>query len=298
MESKINYTIVGFFVVALTSAVLIFAYWLTKSYGEQAYDTYYVHLSESVAGLNTDAAVKYRGVDVGTVVSIALNPKNPELVELILNINQDTPIKTDTTASISFYGITGLAYIELKGLDKDAPLIEKVEGEIPVIPSRPSTIKRIDLSLSKLAEKSEQSLDNINRLLNEKNRNNFEALLLESRQLANGLHRQLNGVQALLDNGVMMEKQITEAARQVSDTSSSIRRLANNLDKNTASLSEEMTRGMRESFNSLNQLLSDLDMLTESLQTTIQNIQTSPGDLLFKRTQAKPGPGEEGYHEK
>ncbi len=298
MESKINYTIVGFFVVALTSAVLIFAYWLTKSYGEQAYDTYYVHLSESVAGLNTDAAVKYRGVDVGTVVSIALNPKNPELVELILNINQDTPIKTDTTASISFYGITGLAYIELKGLDKDAPLIEKVEGEIPVIPSRPSTIKRIDLSLSKLAEKSEQSLDNINRLLNEENRNNFEALLLESRQLAKGLHRQLNGIQALLDNGVMMEKQITEAARQVSDTSSSIRYLANNLDKNTASLSEEMTRGMRESFNSLNQLLSDLDMLTESLQTTIQNIQASPGDLLFKRTQPRPGPGEEGYHEK
>ena len=99
MESKVNYTIVGFFVVALTTAVLIFAYWLTKSYGEQAYDTYYVHLSESVAGLNTDATVKYRGVDVGTVVSISLNPKNPEQVELVLNINQDTPIKTDTRRS-------------------------------------------------------------------------------------------------------------------------------------------------------------------------------------------------------
>jgi phospholipid/cholesterol/gamma-HCH transport system substrate-binding protein len=298
MESKVNYTIVGVFVVVLTTAVLSFAYWLTKSYGEQVYDTYYVHLSESVAGLNTDAAVKYRGVDVGTVVSIGLNPKNPEQVELILNINQKTPIKTDTTASISFYGITGLAYIELKGLDKDAPLLEKVKGVIPVIPSRPSTIRRIDQSLSKLAEKSAQTLDNINLLLSAKNRNNFEQLILETRQLAKGLHRQLNGIQALVDNGVMMEKQVAAAAQQVSDTSASIRHLADSIDKNTTGLSEEMARGMRESFNSLNQLLSDLDMLTESLQTTIQNIQSSPADLFFKRTQPRPGPGEEGYHEK
>lgn len=298
MESKVNYTIVGLFVVVLTTAVLGFAYWLTKSYGEQAYDTYYVHLSESVAGLNTDAAVKYRGVDVGTVVSIGLNPKNPEEVELVLNINQQTPIKTDTTASISFYGITGLAYIELKGLDKDAPLLERKQGVIPVIPSRPSTIRRIDQSLSKLALKSDQSLDNINQLLSEKNRNNFEELLVEHKELAKGLHRQLNGIQALVDNGVLMEKQVAEAAQQVGDASASIRHLADSLDKNTAGLSEEMTRGMRESFNSLNQLLNDLDMLTESLQITIQNIQSSPGDLLFKRTQPRPGPGEEGYHEK
>jgi len=297
MESKINYTIVGLFVIILTAALLGFAYWLTKGFGQQEYDLYYVHLSESVAGLNMDAAVKYRGVDVGTVVSIGLNPKNPEEVELLLKIDQEILIKTDTTAAINYYGITGLAYIELKGLDKDAALLKKVQGVIAVIPSRPSTFRRIDQSLSHLAEKSAQTLDNINQLLSDKNLKNFEALLFEAEELAKDLRGQLNGIQKLVDNGVMMERQVIEASQKVSAASASIKQIADSFEQNTTGLSEEMTRGMRESFSSLNEFLSDLDMLTDSLQTTIQNIQTSPGDLLFKRTQPRPGPGEDGYDE-
>ena len=297
MESKVNYTIVGLFVVVLMTAVFGFAYWLTKQYGQQTYDTYYVHLSESVAGLNMDATVKYWGVDVGTVVSIGLNPKNPEEVELILKVSQDTPIKTDTTAAINFYGITGLAYIELKGLDKDANLIKKTPGEIHVIPSRPSTFRRIDQYLSQLAEKSAQTLDNINRLLGDENLKNIEDLLFETKELVKNLRGQLSGIQKLVDNGVMMENEVSDAYKKVGAASVSIKKMAENLDKNTTGLSQEMTKGMRNSFSLLNQLLSDLDKLTGNLQTTIQNIEASPADLFFKRTQPRPGPGEEGARE-
>ena len=297
MESKINYTIVGLFVVILTAAMLVFVYWLTKQSGQQDYDHYYVHLSESVAGLNTDAAVKYRGVDVGSVVRIRLNPDNPEEVQLLLSITRDTAVKTDTTASINFYGITGLAYIELQGLDKNAPLLRSTQDSIPVIPSRLSTFKRIDQSLSQLAEKSARTLDNFNLLLGDENLKNFEDLLIESKELAKDLRGQLSGIQKLVDNGVVMESQVTEAAQQVSAASVSVKHIADSLEKNTAGLSQEMSRGMRESFSSLNQLLSDLDILTGNLQATIQNIKTSPADLLFKQTQSRPGPGEEGYHE-
>jgi len=297
MESKVNYTIVGLFVVVLMTAVFGFAYWLTKQHGQQTYDTYYVHLSESVAGLNVDATVKYRGVDVGTVVSIGLNPKNPEEVELILKVSQDTPIKTDTTAAINFYGITGLAFIELKGLDKDATLIKKTPGEIHVIPSRPSTFRRIDQYLSQLAEKSAQTLDSINRLLGDENLKNIEDLLFETKELVNNLRGQLSGIQKLVDNGVMMENEVSDAYKKVGAASVSIKKMAENLDKNTTGFSQEMTKGMRNSFSLLNQLLSDLDKLTGNLQTTIQNIEASPADLFFKRTQPRPGPGEEGAHE-
>lgn len=298
MESKLNYTIVGLFVVILTTAMLSFAYWLTKSYGVQVYDTYYVHLTESVAGLNIDAAVKYRGVDVGTVTNIGINPENPEEVRLALEINRDTHIKTDTTAAISYYGITGLAFIELKGMDKNAPLLKVVDDTVPVIPSRPSAIKRIDQSLSQLAEKSAKTLDNINRLFGDKNLKNIEDLLIESKGLVTDLRSQLDGMQTLMDKGVEMESKIISAADKVGEASTSIKLLADNLEKNTTGISQEMSTGMRDSFSALTQLLSDLDILTISLQSTINDIKTSPGDLLFKRTQTLPGPGEEGYHEK
>ena len=297
MESKINYTIVGIFLVALTVALFSFAYWLTKNYGQQSYDTYYVHLSESAAGLTVDGSVKYRGVDVGTVVSIELNPQNPEEVRLLLKIIQETPIKTDTTATISFFGITGLAFIELEGLDKDAPRLKKVHGEIPIIPSRPSIFKRADQALSQLAEKTDYALDRVNRLLGDENLKNFEDLLFETKELAKGLQGQLNGIQRLVDNGVLMESEIIQASQKVGTASTSIKRMAENVEKNAAGISQEMTHGMRTSFNSLNQLLGDLDRLTGSLQTTIQNIEASPSDILFKRTQPRAGPGEKGYHE-
>ena len=297
MESKINYTIVGFFVVVLTAALLAFVYWLTKQSGQQDYDRYYVHLSESVAGLNTDAAVKYRGVDVGTVVRIGLNPENPEEVQLLLNVYQDTPVKTDTTASINFYGITGLAYIELRGLDKNAPLLKSTQDTIPVIPSRPSTFKRIDRSLSQLAEKSARTLDNINLLLGDENLKNFEALLIESKELAQELRGQLQGIHKLIEDGIMMEKDVSAAFKKVGVASDSVRQMAEKFDRNTAGLSKELSSGMRRSFNSLNQLLDDLDKLAGNLQETIQNIENSPADLLFKRTKPRPGPGEEDFHE-
>lgn len=298
MESKINYTIVGLFVVILTALLLSAAFWLTRQYGQQKYDTYYVHLSESVAGLNIDAAVKYRGVDVGSVIGIQLKANNPEMVELLLKINQNIPIKIDTTAALNFYGITGLAYIELKGIDKEAALLKRVNDRIPVIPSRPSTLRRIDQSLSQLAEKSIETLENINRLLGNKNINNIELLLFESKELVKDLRLQVAGLQTLVGNGVVMENKVAATSEKISAASISIKRMADNIEKNTTGLSQEMTRGMRTNFNSLNQLLSDLNILTESLQTTLQDIKNSPADLLFKRTQASLGPGEEGYHEK
>jgi phospholipid/cholesterol/gamma-HCH transport system substrate-binding protein len=298
MENKINYTIVGLFVVILMTGLLSVTFWLTRQYGQQTYDTYFVHLSESVAGLNMDATVKYRGVDVGSVVRIGLKADNPEVVELLLKINQNIPIKTDTTAALNFYGITGLAYVELEGIDKQAPLLKRLNGAIPVIPSRPSTLKRIDQSLSQFAEKSIETLENINLLLGDKNINNVERLLFESTELVKDLRVQLKGIRTLVDNGVVMENKIAATTEKISAASTSIKRMADNIEKNTTGFSQEMTRGIRTSFSALNQLLSDLDILTATLQTTLQDIKNSPADLLFKRTQPNPGPGEDGYHEK
>ncbi|HHH14026.1 MAG TPA: MCE family protein, partial [Thiolapillus brandeum] len=124
MGSNANYAIVGLFVLLFTAGVLGFAYWLAKHGGQQEYDYYQVFMTESVAGLSTDASVKYRGVEVGTVSEMDLNPDNPEEVRLVLKIRRGTPVKTDTRATLKFYGITGLAFIELQGTSRDAPRLE------------------------------------------------------------------------------------------------------------------------------------------------------------------------------
>jgi phospholipid/cholesterol/gamma-HCH transport system substrate-binding protein len=76
MEGRINYTIVGLFVILLLAGLIAFTYWLCKYGGKQEYDLYYVYMSESVSGLSPDVSVKYMGVDVGTVEHIGINPRD------------------------------------------------------------------------------------------------------------------------------------------------------------------------------------------------------------------------------
>ena len=298
MESRINYTLVGLFVVLLLAGLIAFALWLGKYGGKQEYDYYHVYMSESVFGLSADASVKYRGVEVGTVEHIGLNPKNSEEVELLLKVKHEIPIKVDTTAMLKSFGITGLAFIELTGSSKDAPLLIKTGDKIPVIPASPSTFAQIDESLKHLAAKSALALDKFDRLLSEKNLQNLKDILSETKMLAKGVRGQLQGFQYLVDNGVAMEKRIAVAFEKVEAASVSVKKMADSLEKNYADVGRNMSQDVRQSLESFNQLLYELNILAGDMQRTIRAIEASPSDLLFKHTRPRPGPGEEGYNEK
>ncbi|MEA1895017.1 MAG: MlaD family protein [Euryarchaeota archaeon] len=298
MEGRINYTIVGLFVVLLLAGLIAFTYWLCKYSGKQEYDLYYVYMSESVSGLSPDVSVKYMGVDVGTVEHIGINPKNSEEVELLLKIKHGTQVRVDTTATLEFFGMTGLAFVELEGDSKDAPLLKKTEDEIPVIPASPSTYARINESLTILAAKSATALDKFDRLLSEKNLQNIEGILSETKMLAKDIRGQLQGFQDLVDNGVVMEKRIAGASEKVEAASVSVEKMAGCLEENYADIGRNISQDARQSFKSFNKLLYELDILVGDLQRTTRAIEASPGDLIFKRSQPRPGPGEEGYSEK
>jgi len=299
MESRINYTLVGLFVVLLLAGLIAFVFWLGKYGGKQQYDYYHVYMSESVAGLSTDASVKYRGVEVGAVEYIGLNPENSEEVELLLKIKHKTPVKVDTTATIKSFGITGLSFIELKGSSKDAPMLIKKSGDkIHVIPASPSAFAQIDESLSHLAAKSALALNKFDLLLSEKNLQNFKDILFETKMLTKDAREQLQGFQCLVDNGVAMEKRITTAFEEVETASVSVKKMADSLENNYAAIGRNISRDVRQSLESFNQLLYELNILAGDMQRTIRAIEASPSDLLFKHTRPRPGPGEEGYNEK
>jgi len=297
MDSKVNYTLVGVFVVLLLAGLITFACWLGKYGGKQEYDYYHVYMTESVAGLSIDASVKYRGVEIGTVEDIGLNPNNSEEVELLLKIKRKTPIKIDTTAALKSFGLTGLAYLELEGGNREAPLLTATDDVIPVIPARPSAFARFDESMSQLSQKSALALDKFDRLLSEENLRNVTAILAETRMLAKDIRGQVQGFRNIVDSGVVMEKRITSAFEKVEAASVSIKKVADSLEKNSAEVGRNMSQDVRQSLESFNQLLYELDILAGNLQRTIQDIEASPSDLLFKRSQPKPGPGEEGYNE-
>jgi phospholipid/cholesterol/gamma-HCH transport system substrate-binding protein len=149
MEEKVNFAVVGVFVLVLSAAFIGGVLWLSsgKSY-RTSYDIYRIFMTESVAGLNQNAPVRYRGVQVGRVQKIALAPGNVELVQVTLAIESGTPVKTDTVAMLQTQGLTGIAFVELQGGSREAPELLAKDGQpYPVIETGPSLRVRLEDSL-------------------------------------------------------------------------------------------------------------------------------------------------------
>ena len=154
METDRHYFIVGLFIIGFAVAAAFFAVWL-GSPGSRDDVLYRIHFPDSVSGLAVGDPVKYRGVDVGTVKSIIIDPDNSRLVLVEVRLRKETPVKTDTRASLALKGITGVVFIELNGGDPAAKtlLAATPEGKIPEIPSEKTGLKAMLDDLPKLVAK-------------------------------------------------------------------------------------------------------------------------------------------------
>ena len=171
MEDKVNYSLVGAFVLLLGAALVSGVLWLAAGVGgRQAMDRYQAVIQESVAGLNLDAPVKYLGVDVGKVTRIGIDPQNSEQVRLEFLIERGTPIKEDSVAVLKTQGLTGIAYIELSGGSADAPpLVMGADGVPPTIPFKPSLAARLENVLTNVLGNIDRVSDNLNAVFDNDN---------------------------------------------------------------------------------------------------------------------------------
>jgi len=154
METDKHYFFEGLFIIVLAIGMAVFAVWL-GSPGRQDDVLYRVHFRESVSGLTAGDVVKFRGVDAGTVKSIRVDPENTRLVVVDLRLRKETPVMTDTRASLEMKGITGVVVIELNGGDPEAKtlLAATPPGQVPEIPSEKAGLKAMLDDLPKLVGK-------------------------------------------------------------------------------------------------------------------------------------------------
>lgn len=168
MENDKNYFRVGLFIIGTILLGVGFTIWLTsRSIGE--YSRYYINFTESVSGLNKEGVVKFRGVDIGKVDKISINPDDPKLIRVDISVLEFTPVKTDTIATLKLHGITGEVYIELSGGNPNASDLEAKNEEIPEIKSKPSDISAIANGLPKLLEKANHVADQLNKIFSDEN---------------------------------------------------------------------------------------------------------------------------------
>jgi phospholipid/cholesterol/gamma-HCH transport system substrate-binding protein len=166
METDKHYFFEGLFIIVIMLAATLAFVWLAKT-GHRDDVIYRIHFNESVSGMSPGDAVKFRGVDVGTVKAMAIDTDDPRRVLVDVRLRKETPVKTDTKATLKLKGITGVVFIELDGGSANAQLLAAAtpEGQLPEIPSEKSNLTTFLDELPKLAKKFSSLEDKTHKVL-------------------------------------------------------------------------------------------------------------------------------------
>lgn len=141
METRARFVLIGGFTLLGLIGGLVFLLWLAKVELDRTYAQYDI-LFDTVAGLSPASAVRYNGVDVGKVLTIALDRGDPSLVRVRIEVSASTPVRADTVATLSGQGVTGVSFVGLAGGDAGAPRLERIPpATVAVIRSEPSVVQ-------------------------------------------------------------------------------------------------------------------------------------------------------------
>lgn len=298
MESRVPYVIVGVFVIVALTALAGLGLWLGADVDTRRYLPYRVLTTESVTGINRGSFVRYRGVVVGRVKGVTL--VDAERVAIDLDIVEGTPIKTDTKATISSQGLTGLSYIELSGGSVEAPpLLPGPDGTPAVITAAPSLMRRLDVALSQNMEQVEGVMRQLQKLLSDENLANLTATMADARRFMAALAAQEKRIDALAASFERAAAQMPELADDGRRTLNEAQALLGELQQTAAALreatvtaQEELQAARRrvqpEAVAALQRLESSL-MRLERLSASLEE---RPQRLLWGDPPERPGPGE------
>lgn len=254
METRASYILVGSFVLALFAGLFVFTVWVAKVQLEETRQPYRIYFTGSVTGLQQGSPVRYRGVPVGTVSDIRLDPDNVTRVRVTIQVQDGTPIMADSIASLEVQGITGGSYVQISGGTAGAERLKSADTDgLPVIPSRPSTLTAVVDAAPQLLNRSLELIDRLGGLLNGENQKAIGTVLANAATLT----AQLNEVAA---QAQQMMRTLEPVAPQIADTARSARETlatVNGTVKQAGADWKDLTQSLKQTSQQLNGLVTE-----------------------------------------
>ncbi|HEX2604588.1 MAG TPA: MlaD family protein [Oxalicibacterium sp.] len=306
MENKAHALIAGIFTIALLVAAVLIAMWFNRDREERV--PYEIATTLSVPGLSPQAAVRYRGLDVGRVDEVLFDPKVPGQILIRFSVAKNTPITHSTFATLSYQGVTGLAYVQLDDDGKNPAMMPSSKKKVARIELRPSLLDTLQMRGLAILEQTQQVAAQLNTLLAKENQQAIMQAFNNVSRAADDIDRLATRLQPTVDR-------LPRIADRADSTLTSINRLSDNATTLTTNLNDIATR-----INAPDGLLTGLDgavdkvgsaanmieyqavpLISEartsmrSLNRALDNFNHKPQSILFGADRETPGPGEAGF---
>ncbi len=280
METRANYLMVGGFVLTLAVGLLVFVMWLAKFQFDTQFSRYDIHYEGSVTGLKIGSPVRYRGVRVGEVIDIGLDPARPERITITVEVEAQTPVRGDTVATLEIEGLTGGLYVLLGATTLESPPLTKAPGQRrPVIAARRSTLQQVLEGAPEMIQKVNLLLARATDLLSDENRNDFSVILTNIRDVSDTLVGRKDDIGTLIADAGATMTHLRGAAGAVEDLAESLKsdgtKLVQRLDGTLVAL-DLMASGIDTSVTTT---AVEARALIADLRTTAANFTAMSGAL-------------------
>jgi phospholipid/cholesterol/gamma-HCH transport system substrate-binding protein len=303
MENKSYAFAAGLFTLLLGVAALLALYWFTGSQDSQ--HDYIVVTKQNIGGLNPQAQVRYRGIRVGKVSDIRLDPEDYSNILVTISVNEDVPLTKGTVAKLNYQGVTGLAHILLLETGKDKEPLVPNDDQPPRITMIPSLLEEMGETGMATLKQARELMVSANAVLDEENRahlkstlTNLEAASGNMKPVLENLNTTLLQVRKLLDDRNI--RSLSQAAGEVqpllADTRILIGKMQVATDKLDIAIGDASAGGTSALMPRLNELATDFSLTSRQLSRVLRVLEDTPQGLVFGAPAQLPGPGEAGFN--
>lgn len=302
MENKSHALAAGIFAILLLAASLLAIYWLGGS--KDATHDYVVVTKQNIGGLNPQAQVRYRGIRVGKVSYIRLDPDDYANILVTISVSEDVPLTKGTVAKLNYQGVTGLAHILLLETGKDKEPLEPNDEKPPRITMIPSLLDELGETGTATLRQAKQLMASADAMLNEENRRHLSATLANLELASASMKPALENLTVTLTqiNKLLNDqniKKLSTAAGDVApllaDTRLMIGKMQAATDKFDVAIGDPSANGVAALMPRLNEMAADFSQTSRQLSRVLRILEDTPQGLVFGAPALPPGPGEAGF---
>jgi phospholipid/cholesterol/gamma-HCH transport system substrate-binding protein len=234
METRANYALIGAFVLIAAFAVAGFVMWLGQSQFRQDFKAYDIVFDGPVS-LEEGAGVRYIGIKVGEVSTVRIDRADTSKVRARIRIDRETPIRTDSTASIQLAGITGITFVQITaGTGKS---LEARPGEpVPVIRAEKTQLDQLFAGGAQVLGKANRSIEKVNLLLTDENIDSVTAIIKNLETISGALAAR----DGLVTQASTTLKDVSDASTRFEAASASLEKFGNTADVRIAGFADQM----------------------------------------------------------
>lgn len=307
MENRSHALMTGFFTIALLVAAVLAGLWFNRDRSEKV--PYEIVTTQSIPGLNPQATVRYRGLEVGRVDDIIFDPRVTGQILIKLSVDSGSPITTTTFASLGYQGVTGIAFIQLDDDRTGSPLVHSEPDRPARIPLRPGLLDQLEKRGLAILEKTEHITASIDKLMSPENQQTiigafdnigkaaaaYGALPAKIEPTLARLPALANKLDGLATSATSMTQNFDRLATGLQAPDGPIARLNTTVDRVGTSL-EGVTSDLElQTLPHITEMTDEAKTSLRAIKRTANSLSDRPQSLLFGSPDLQPGPGEPGF---